>query len=106
MKTSVKSLLTAALILSAGTFCYAEKIDNPAYKSWAKFKAGTTVTLKTESDMAGTKSDMETTTTLVELTADKAVVETKMSMNAGGQKMDMPAQKTDVPAKMDKIEPT
>jgi hypothetical protein len=103
MKMTAKALLTAAMVLTAGSFCFAaEQVDNPSYKSWAKFKAGTTVTLKTESDMAGQKSDMETTTTLVEINPDKAVIETKMSMNAGGQQMDMPAQKTDVPAKLDK----
>src|SRR6478672_2814372 len=106
MKFTTKALLTATLMLTAGTFCYAaEQVDNPSYKAWAKFKAGTSVTMKTESDMAGTKSDMTSTTTLVEINADKAVVETKMSMNAGGQAMDMPAQNQDVPAKMDKVEP-
>ena len=51
MRMSVKSLLAAALVMMAGTFCYgADQIDNPEYKGWSKFKAGTTVTLKTESE--------------------------------------------------------
>jgi len=103
MKRTVKTLLAAVLVMGAGSLCYgADQIDNPTYKAWSKFKPGTSATMKMESDAGGMKSETETTTTLVELNADKAVVETKMSMNAGGQKMDMPAQKTDVPAKLDK----
>jgi hypothetical protein len=93
-----------AIVLTAGTFSFAaDQVDNPTYKAWAKFKPGTSVTLKTESDTAGQKTEMESTMTLVELNADKAVIETKMSMNAGGQKMDMPATKRDEPAKIDKM---
>src|SRR5215218_6704734 len=89
MRTSVKSLFATALICTLGTVCFGEQIDNPTYKMWSKFKAGTSVTTKTVSDFAGQKSEMEITTTLKEISADKAVVETKMA--------DMPAMSTDVP---------
>ncbi|HEY4328744.1 MAG TPA: hypothetical protein VGN88_03340 [Phycisphaerae bacterium] len=103
MTIKVRILLAAALLLSGANFCHAaDQIDNPQYKSWAKYKAGTSITLSMVSDMAGNKTEMQTTTTLLEITADKAVVESKMSMNAGGQKMDMPATKTEVAAKIDK----
>jgi hypothetical protein len=98
-------LLAVAVALTAGA-AFAEKIDNPLYKHWAQFKPGTTATVKTESDMAGNKSEMENTSTLVEVTADKAVVETKMSMVVGGSKMDMPASKMEVAAKIDKVDTT
>ena len=104
MRTSVNAILAAVLILAGGSWCYAaEQIENPQYKAWAKYKPGTTVTLKTETDMGGNKADMETTTTLSDLTAEKAVVETKMTMVAAGQKMEMPANKMDIPAKIDKV---
>src|SRR6185295_11363202 len=78
----------------------AEDVENPEFKSWSKYKADTMVKSKTATEAAGQKTNMEMTTTLVEITADKAVVEMKMAMEAGGQKIDMPAQKRDVPAKI------
>ena len=95
MKRSVQSLFVAALICVGGSFCLGQQVDNPQYKSWAKFKPGTAVTMKT--DAAGTT--IETTTTLVEVTPEKVVVESKMKM-AGMEGMDMPATKMDIPAKV------
>jgi hypothetical protein len=103
MRTSVRNLLAASLVLATSSLCFAEQIDNPSYKAWAKFKPGTTVTLKGENDMAGNKTESEMTTTLVELTPEKAVVEMKMSMVMAGSKTDMPASKSDVPAKIEKV---
>jgi hypothetical protein len=105
MKALRKSLcLLAVAAAFTATAAFAEKIDNPLYKHWSQFKPGTTATVKTESDMAGNKSQMENTTTLVSIDADKAVVETKMSMVVGGNKMDMPANKMEVLAKIDKVD--
>ncbi len=107
MRMSLRAMLVAGLLLTAASWAFAaDTIDNPQYTSWAKFKVGTSVTLKTESDMGGMNSQMETTMTLLELTPDKAVVETKMSMNAAGHQMDMPARKMDIPAKIEKPAPT
>ncbi|MEI8198292.1 MAG: hypothetical protein WCI73_20555, partial [Phycisphaerae bacterium] len=97
------TLVAALLLVSTGSFCFAgEQIDNPQYKSWAKYKPGTSVTVKTQTDMDGSQNEMETTTTLADLTAEKAVVETKMAVVAAGQKMEMPASKMVIPAKIDK----
>jgi hypothetical protein len=85
------------LLAVAGTASAQE--DNPAYKSWAKHKPGTSVTLKNVSEMMGQKTEMEMTSTLVEVTPEKAVVEVKTSMDMGGTKTDMPAQKQEIPAK-------
>lgn len=79
-----------------------EKIDNPMYVNWAKFKPGTTVKTKVVSDMAGNKSDITTTTKLLEVTAEKVVIEMSSSMKMGDQTFDMPAQKMDFPAKVEK----
>ncbi len=79
-----------------------EKIDNAQYKQWSSFKPGTWVKFHQTIEAAGQKTEMDTTTKLVEINADKAVIETTMSMTVAGNKMDMPAQKMDVPAKVAK----
>jgi hypothetical protein len=87
----------AALCLSAG-FAAAQEA-NPMYESWAKQKPGTSVTVKTSSEMMGQKTEMETNMKLVEVTPEKAVIEAKTTVDAMGQKMEQPAQKMDIPAK-------
>ncbi|MBL8990861.1 MAG: hypothetical protein JNJ48_04695 [Phycisphaerae bacterium] len=95
-------LPVAAIVCCVSPVLAADKIDNPEYKQWSAYKAGTSVTMKTDSEAAGNKSSMSMTTKLVEVTGDKVVLETVMTIDAGGQKMDMPAQKRDVPAKIEK----
>lgn len=92
----------AAIVAFVAPAFAADKIDNPEYKMWSAYKAGTSVTLKSESDMAGNKSTSTMTTKLIEVGAEKLVLETVISMEVSGQKMDMPAQKRDVPAKIEK----
>jgi hypothetical protein len=81
----------------------AGQVENPAYKEWAKYKPGTSITIATTSDAGGQTSKVETKTTLKEVSDDKVVLETAMSMDAGGQKMDMPAQTTEVKKMMDEM---
>jgi hypothetical protein len=102
MRMSLKSILAAGVILACSSAAFAEQIDNPAYTQWAKFKEGTTVTTKSETDMAGNKSEMEITKTLTAISADKATIETKMTMINAGTPMALPAQSADIPAKIDK----
>ena len=92
-------LLSACGLMAVCASVRAE--DNPMYTQWAKFKPGTSTTIVTSSEAAGQTSKTETKTTLSEVTPDKVVIETAMSMEAGGQKMDMPAQKTEIPKKME-----
>ncbi len=101
MKNPTKSILLAAVFGLSGP-AFAQKIDNPTYQNWAKFKVGSFSTLKSTSVAAGFATEMEMTSTLVELTADKAVVETKTTMSVAGQKIDQPAAKIEHPAKVDK----
>jgi phosphomevalonate kinase len=80
-----------------------EMVDNPEYKMWSGFKAGSSVTMKMVTEASGMKTEMEQTTTLLEISGDKAVLETKGKMVVSGNAMDMPAQKRDVPAKVEKV---
>ena len=91
------------LVLSASTV-RAEDVDNPEYVQWSKFKVGSFVTMKMETETGGNKTEMENTTTLVELTKEKAVIETKGHMMMGGNKIDIPANKREIPAKVKKAE--
>lgn len=97
-------LAMAGLVLFG--LCLQDKIDNPEYGNWKDFKAGSSVTVKIESETAGNKSEMEQTHTLLEINADKAVVETTGKMKAGEMDIDMPASKRDIPAKVDKPKET
>ncbi|MBI3830571.1 MAG: hypothetical protein HY291_13705 [Planctomycetes bacterium] len=104
MKTAYLAFAGLALLGLSG-LVRAETIDNPEYKHWSQYKAGTWVTWKQTTDAAGNKSVTETTLKLVEVNADKAVIETLMKMEVAGQKIEQPAQKRDVPAKIEKPAP-
>lgn len=93
-----------AFVLVAGVV-RAETVDNPEYQNWSKFKAGTWVTYKQTTDVAGNKSQTESTTKLLEVTAEKCVLETSVKMEVAGQKIEQPAMKRDVPAKFEKGNP-
>jgi hypothetical protein len=94
----MRTLTTIALVLFVGGFARAdETIDNPEFASWAKFKNGTTVTIKTTSEFSGMSTESVQTVKLVDSSADKLVLETAISMTVAGMKVDVPAMKRDVP---------
>ena len=68
-------LHAAALVVAAATPA-AETVDGPVYKSWAKSKVGTAVTIKSVTVMKGVRVDSTLRYELVELTPEKAVVDT------------------------------
>jgi len=100
--------LSCLAVLCACTFsaaAFAEQVDNPAYTGWAKYKPGTSVTIRQTMDMPGMGVMQQTdTVTLVEVAADKVVVETKGNMVMAGQATDIPATKSSIPAKVDKAD--
>lgn len=93
------------LLVGAVGAARAEQIDNPEYKHWSQFKAGTWATLKSVTEAAGNKTAMEQTHKLVEVTGEKCVIETSMKMEVAGQTIQQPAMKRDVPAKIEKGQP-
>src|SRR5438094_514601 len=100
-----RMLTLCGLILVCGTV-RAGQVENPQYKDWAKYKAGTSTTIATTSDAGGQTSKMETKTTLKEVGADKLTIEVTTSMEAAGQKMDMPAQSMEVKKMIDETPAT
>ena len=86
----------AALVLAAAAVSAQEKVDNPEFASWSKFKKGTSTTLKVTAGAAGTNTETVVTTTLVEVGADKLVVETAGASKFNGMEFKTPATKRDV----------
>jgi hypothetical protein len=86
---------------------FAAETDNPEYTGWSKFKPGTTVTMKSQSEtkMQGMpdpmKSEMTMTTKLVDMKPDAATVETTTKMVMMGNESTMPAQSRTIKAKTD-----
>jgi hypothetical protein len=90
----------AALVVAAAAPA-ADKVDNPAYKSWAQYKPGTVVVTKTTSEVGGMKSEVSMTSTLAEVTADKVVVEVITATKVNGMEFKGPAVKQDIPRQYD-----
>src|SRR5439155_12998084 len=86
----------ALVVFVSGISLAQEKVDNPEFANWSKFKKGTSVTLKATSDVAGMKSESTITTTLVDVTADKVVVEMSTATTANGMEFKTPALKRDI----------
>ncbi len=94
--SSLAAFAAAVMVLCSSAF--AEKIANPEYVGWSKFKAGAFAKTEGSTTAAGNTSKQIITTKLLEITADKAVVEISMTMDMMGQKMDMPPQKREIAA--------
>jgi len=89
-KFAFAAIAVAGLLLSARSAARAEDIDNPEYELWAKYKAGSFVVMKMETETSGQVGD-GVHLPLKEITKDKAVVETKGHMNDWWHKIDIPA---------------
>jgi hypothetical protein len=88
--------IAAAVLFAGGGFAQ-DKIDNPEYASWSKFKAGASTTLRTSIATDQVKSETVITTTLVEVGGDKLVLETAVTSKANGMEFKAPPTKRDVP---------
>jgi hypothetical protein len=75
-------------------------VDNPAYKSWSAFKAGSWVRMRTESDAGAARSVVKVTTKLLSIDPQKAVVEDTAVVAMMGREMAQPAIKREIPAKV------
>lgn len=99
-----KRMIPAILVvmwLTAG-MAYAEMVDNPMYQHWARFKPGSYVTVKCTTKTGNFANESEQTYTLKEITPQKAVLETKMTVIAGGNRTAMPTSTMDIPARVEK----
>jgi len=97
------AVVLATMAMAAAGTCYAaDKVENPEYKQWAKFKVGSSVTFTSENPAAGRPSIPNTrTVTLLEVTPEKVVVGEKHTSAAAA---DADARRIDIPAKIEKAE--
>jgi len=95
-----RNLLVTVLILSiAGVSVADDASVNPGYAKWSKFKPGTSITIKSVTELMGNSGEVVLRIKLVEVTADKLVLETTISSTVLGQKTDDPPTRQDVPKK-------
>ena len=57
------SLILGLALLSGAASAGEEMVDNPEYKSWSAYKAGTMTKLASITEMAGNKTEMTTGST-------------------------------------------
>jgi hypothetical protein len=93
-------MLTLALALLA------QEVDNPDYAAWARFRPGSTVTVRIEIEASGGKSVTEATSTLKSVDAKEAVVEVKGFTEALGRREEIAAREERVPAKVRRPAPS
>ncbi len=97
---AMKWMLAICLALAAAGGDSAGLRENPAYRAWAGFKAGTIVVTSTVTMQGNAKqADVETLSRLIEVNPDKLVIENSGSMEAGDSRMKLPAEREEIPAK-------
>jgi hypothetical protein len=85
--------LTALLLVSVGTVAAQERVPNPEFADWSRFKKGTAVTLKSVAVVDGTRTETVDTTTLIEIAADRLILETVSVRKVNGVESRPPAEK-------------
>ena len=101
----MRTMLSLTVLLIASAAGRADPVDNPAYKSWANFKPGTTITMKTENEFNKMKSEFVIVSKLVEVGKDKCVIEVETITKVMGMEFKAPAMKQDVPKTYDVPKP-
>lgn len=99
------SLVALAMMFAIGFSVRAEQIENPSYKNWAKFKPGSSHTMKGTTTAMGQNIDTEVVTVLKEVTDDKVVLEIAATVNMGGNAMPQPKQTQEVKKMVEKGDP-
>ncbi len=82
---------------------FVQDVDNPTYKSWTKFKAGSSVTLTATNDTGGMKSEALIVYTLKSCDGKEAVVTMTGNTTVNGAKTEMPASDARHAAKAKKV---
>ncbi len=96
MRVARIALLAALVVVPAANVCADETIANPEFAMWSKFKAGTSVTMKSVSEFSGMSTQSTMKTTILEVGSDKIVVETAISTTVNGMKIDNPPMKREI----------
>jgi hypothetical protein len=89
--------MAAAVLASVtGPASAQEKVDNPEFANWSKFKKGTSVTLKSVSTFNNMSTEASITSTLVEVGAEKLVIEMTSAVKSAGMEFKGEPMKRDV----------
>jgi hypothetical protein len=98
------SLLACGVAMSFGGAAEAQTVDNPTYLVWSNWKEGASVTLKSETSVAGKSvSTTRMTFTLKTFSAEKAVVEIASEIDLQGQTMKLPPDSSEYAAKAPEV---
>lgn len=68
-----------------------EKVENPLYTTWAKFKPGTSITYQMDTAFGAQSTSAKQVQTLKSVSDDKVVVEMQSVVEAAGQTIKTPA---------------
>jgi hypothetical protein len=104
MAMRLRILAAAVVVLCFGMGAFGEEVDNPSYVSWAKYKVGTTVTMKQSMDMPSMpqmKNESMVTEKLLEVKPEAVVVEMTSKTTMMGQTRDNTTKVT-IKAKVEK----
>jgi hypothetical protein len=86
--------LAAAFITALAANASAdEPVESPVYKSWARYKVGTSIRLQAVTLIQGNRVETTTTARLVELTDEKVVVESVTASDGTGKAIENAPQK-------------
>lgn len=101
MRLTRLAAVAVLFALVSGTVVAQDKVDNPEFANWSKFKKGTSVTMKSVTTSAGMSFEATITSTLVEVGADKLVIETSSVSKVMGMEIKVPPMKRDVPKQVE-----
>jgi hypothetical protein len=89
------------LVLLSGVSLAADKVENPLYNSWAKFKPGSSSTMNMAMSAEGRSMNMEIKKSLVEVKPDKAVVKIVTTMSMPGMQIPPREHMQEIPKMID-----
>jgi hypothetical protein len=91
-----RHLALAATFLLPSSLLAQDKVENPTFANWAKFKKGTSVTMKSVNTVLGMTSESVITNTLIEVGSDKLVLEISSAVKANGMEFKSPPIKQEL----------
>jgi hypothetical protein len=91
--------LTALALLfgGVGTVSAQEMVENPQYQNWLKFKMGTSVTVKSITQIGETTTEVTVASALVEVRDGRIFVETTTTFKVGGKEVKRDVRKGEIP---------
>lgn len=82
------ALPAACLALILPAVAAAAEVDHPAYLSWARYKVGTEITIRSLLDQKGQKVHMDIRTRLIDKDATRVVIEETKTTDVSGEKVE------------------